>query len=53
MVLAFFDSQGMVYINYVHRGDTVDAKYRTYIIRALRTFLKNLRKERPETAKGE
>ena len=49
MVLAFFDSQGMVYTNYVPRGSTVNAKY---IIRALGTFLKNLRKKRPETAKG-
>ncbi len=50
MMLAFFDSQGMVYMNYVPRGSTVSAKY---IIRALGTFLKNLRKKRPETAKGE
>ncbi len=50
MVLAFFDSQGMVYTNYVPRGSTVNTKY---IIRALGTFLKNLRKMRPETAKGE
>jgi histone-lysine N-methyltransferase SETMAR len=50
MVLAFFDSQGMVYTNYVPRGSTVNAKY---IIRALGTFLKNLKKKRPETAKGE
>jgi hypothetical protein len=50
MVLAFFDSQGMVCTNYVPRGDTVNVKY---IIRALGTFLKNLRKKRPETAKGE
>jgi hypothetical protein len=26
MVLAFFDSQGMVYMNYVPKGDTVNAK---------------------------
>jgi hypothetical protein len=39
-----------VYTNYVPRGSTVNAKY---IIRALGTFLKNLRKKRPETAKGE
>ncbi len=50
MVLAFFDPQGMVYTNCVPRGDTVNVKY---IIRALGTFLKNLRKKRPETAKGE
>jgi histone-lysine N-methyltransferase SETMAR len=50
MVLAFFDSQGMVYNNYVPRGQTVNAKY---IIGALGTFLKNLRKKRPETVKGE
>jgi hypothetical protein len=50
MVLAIFDSQGMVYTKYFPRGDTVNAKY---IIRALGTFLKNLRKKRPETVKGE
>jgi hypothetical protein len=50
MVLVFFDSQGMVYTNYVPRGDTVNVEY---IIRALGTFLKNLRKKRLETAKGE
>jgi hypothetical protein len=50
MVLAFFDSQGMVYMNYVPKGETVNAKY---IIRALGTFLKNLRKKRTETTKGE
>ncbi len=49
MVLAFVDSQGMVYTNYFPRGSTVNA---TYIIRALGTFLKNLKK-RPETPKGE
>ncbi len=50
MVLAFFDSQEMVYTNYFPRGSKVNAKY---IIRALGTFLKNLRKKRPETTKGE
>ncbi len=40
MVLAFFDSQGMGYTNYIPRGSTVNTKY---IIRALGTFLKNLK----------
>jgi hypothetical protein len=50
MVLAIFDSHGMVYSKYLPRGITVNAKY---IIRALGAFLKNLRKKRPETVKKE
>ena len=44
MVLAFFDSQGMVSTNYVRRGTTVNA---VYIIEALKRFLKALRQNRP------
>jgi len=44
MVLAFFDSKGLIYTNYVPRGQTVNA---TYIIEALYKFLKVFRKKRP------
>jgi hypothetical protein len=45
MVLAFFDSKGLIYTNYVPRGTTVNANY---IVEALGTFMKNLRKKRPQ-----
>ncbi len=45
MVMAFFDSQGMVYTNYVPRGKTVNADY---VIVALRKFLKALKAKRPD-----
>jgi len=50
MVVAFFDSQGMVYTNYVPRGTTVNANF---IVGALRRFLKAFRAKRPEMAAGE
>jgi histone-lysine N-methyltransferase SETMAR len=50
MVLAFFDSKGMVYTNNVPRGKTVNADY---IIGALRKFLKALKAKRPELVPGE
>ncbi len=37
MVLAFFDSKGLVYTHYAPRGTTVNAKY---IVDALCKFLK-------------
>jgi histone-lysine N-methyltransferase SETMAR len=50
MVLAFFDAKGLIYTNYVPKGTTVNAKY---IMEALGTFLKVLRKKRPVIAAGE
>jgi hypothetical protein len=45
MVLTFFDSKGMVYNNYVLKGQTVNE--------ALQKFLRKLRKQRPELMDGE
>jgi hypothetical protein len=45
MVLAFFDSKGLIYTNYAPRGTTVNAKY---IVDALCKFLKVLKQKRPE-----
>ncbi len=50
MVMAFFDSQWMVYTNYVPRGKTINAKY---VIGALRRFLKTLKVKKPELVPGE
>jgi histone-lysine N-methyltransferase SETMAR len=50
MVLAFFDAKGLIYTNYVPKGTTVNANY---IVEALGTFLKVLRKKRPVMAAGE
>ena len=50
MVIAFFDSQGMVYSNYVPRGQTVNA---AFILESLRRFLKTFKAKRPEIAAGE
>jgi [histone H3]-lysine36 N-dimethyltransferase SETMAR len=50
MVLAFFDSKGMVYNNYVPKGQTVNKEY---VIKALQEFLRKLRKKRPELVDGE
>jgi hypothetical protein len=44
MVLAFFDAKGLIYTNYVPRGTTVNARY---IVEALGSFLKILKKKRP------
>ncbi len=45
MVLTFFYSKGMVYNNYVPKGQTVNKEY---VIKALQEFLRKLRKKRPE-----
>ncbi len=50
MVLAFLDSKGLIYTNYVPRGTTVNANY---IVEALGTFLKILRKKRPQMVTGD
>jgi hypothetical protein len=44
MVLAFFDSKGLIHTNYMPRGIMVDATY------ALGKFTKIFRKKRPEMA---
>jgi histone-lysine N-methyltransferase SETMAR len=50
MVLAFFNSKGLIYTNYVPRGTTVNANY---IVEALGTFMKILRKKRPQMVAGD
>jgi histone-lysine N-methyltransferase SETMAR len=50
MVLAFFNSKGLIYTNYVPRGTMVNA---SYIVEALGTFMKILRKKRPEMVAGD
>jgi hypothetical protein len=45
MVLAFFDSKGLIYTNYVPTGTMVNAKY---IVDALGKFLKVFKQKRPE-----
>jgi histone-lysine N-methyltransferase SETMAR len=49
MVLAFFDSKGLIYMNYVPKGSTVTTNY---IVEALGNFLKVFRQKRPEMAAG-
>jgi hypothetical protein len=44
MVLAFFDSKGIIYTNYMPRATMVNANY---IVEALGKFLKIFRKKRP------
>jgi histone-lysine N-methyltransferase SETMAR len=50
MVLAFFDSKGLIYTNYVPKGSTVTA---SYIVEALGKFLKVFKQKRPEMAAGD
>jgi hypothetical protein len=50
MVLAFFDNKGVIYMNYVPRGTTVNGNY---IIKALKSVLKALRLKRPDLEPGE
>ena len=50
MVLAFFDSKGLIYSNIVPRGVTVNA---AYIVKALASFMKNLKQKRPYMAAGD
>jgi histone-lysine N-methyltransferase SETMAR len=49
MVLAFFDSKGLIYTNFVPRGRTVNS---AYIIEALTHFLKTLKVKRPTMTAG-
>jgi histone-lysine N-methyltransferase SETMAR len=50
MVLAFFDSKGLIYTNHVPRGTMVNSKY---IVEALGKFLKVFNQKRPEMAAGD
>ena len=50
MVMAFFDSSGMIYEHYVPVGGKVNAPYVTEV---LRKFLKVFGRKRPEVASGE
>jgi hypothetical protein len=52
MVLAFFDAKDLIYTNYVSRGTTVNANA-TFIMEALGSFMKILKKKRPIMAAGE
>ncbi len=50
MVLAFFDSKGLLYTNYMPGGTTINANY---IVEALGMFMKILRKKRPQMVAGD
>jgi hypothetical protein len=50
MVLAFFDSKGLIYTNYMPRGNTVNAKY---IVDTLGKSLKVFKQKRLEMAAGD
>jgi histone-lysine N-methyltransferase SETMAR len=50
MVLAFFDNEGLIYTNYVLKGQTVNANY---IVEALSKFLATFKKKRPNMAAQE
>jgi hypothetical protein len=50
MVLVFFDNEGLIYTNYVPKGQTVNANY---IVDALSKFLATFKKKRPNMAAQE
>ncbi len=50
MVLASFDSQGIVYNHYVPKGKTVNC---AYIVKVLQEFLRSLKKKRPTLESGD
>jgi histone-lysine N-methyltransferase SETMAR len=50
MLLAFFDSKGLIYSHIVPKGSAVNGKY---IVKALGNFLKQLKKKRPEMMEQE
>jgi histone-lysine N-methyltransferase SETMAR len=50
MLLVFFDNKGLNYTNIVPRGSMVNANY---IVKALGTFMKHLKKKRPEMVSKE
>jgi hypothetical protein len=45
MVMAFFDSKGLIYTYIVPKGQPVNANY---IVTVLGTFLRHLRKKQPD-----
>ncbi len=47
MLLAFFDSKGLIYTHIVPRGSTVNA---TYIVKVLDVFMRHFMKKRPVMA---
>jgi histone-lysine N-methyltransferase SETMAR len=50
MLLAFFDSKGLIYTHIVPRGSTINADY---ILKAMDKFMAHLKKKRPEMVKQE
>jgi len=50
MVIPFFDKNGIIFTNIVPRGKTVTG---TYMVGALRMFLRRLKQKRPELAEDE
>jgi histone-lysine N-methyltransferase SETMAR len=50
MFLAFFDNKGLIFTNYVPKGQTVNVNY---IVEALSKFLATFKKKRPNMAAGE
>jgi hypothetical protein len=50
MVLAFLDNEGLIYTNYVPKGQTANANY---IVEALSKFLATFKKKRPNMAARE
>jgi hypothetical protein len=44
MLLAFFDSKGLIHLHIVPRGSTVNTMY---IVKVLDVFMRHLRKKRP------
>jgi hypothetical protein len=49
MLLAFFDSKGLVYTRIIPKGTAINANY---ILVVLGKFMVHLRKKRPEMTKG-
>jgi histone-lysine N-methyltransferase SETMAR len=47
MLLAFFDSKGLIYTHFVLRGSTVNA---AYIVKVLDIFMRHFKKKRPVMA---
>ena len=50
MILAFFDKNGLIYTNTLPRGKTVIG---SYMVEALRLFMRRMNQKRPELVKDE
>jgi histone-lysine N-methyltransferase SETMAR len=50
MLLAFFESKGLIYTHIVPRGSTINANY---ILKAMDKFMAHLKKKRPEMVQQE